>query len=332
MRLVLKVRYNSEPDRHRTVYQQRRIGDPLLEVPGRLLGEAGAWGNTISYISRNERPAWPDASDAIAATVPSGRSVTLTFQREGEELLLEVDGQVQVRRTELLPLTGEGLDGIAIRSWVVDAVIESMAVYRRAAARKPSPMVAGDTLVEAGNLSAALRQYTNLADDYRGSAVGELALAKACRLSAASQVADAALCDGLRGRFSKEYPKSRFHGSILAADAMTAWQEARYDEALDRLDALRAIDPQTRVALRMTAWARREPRVLPKAVARRLMAELGRATGVICADISGLGVNRLDEIVRAAASAFIVAGSIPSSHSNRYGAHRYGALSVWTHA
>lgn len=296
VRLVLKLRYDSEPRGINLCINSAVSAAPQSAQPVGYSAEAGAWGNTISYISRNERPALPDTSDAIAATVPIGRSLTLTFQREGEELLLEVDGQAQVRRTEILPLTGEGLDGVGIRSWAGDAVIESMAVYRRAAARKASPVVAGDTLVEAGNLSAALRQYMNLADDYRGSAVGELALAKACRLSAVPNAADAAVRDRLCRRFTAEYPKSRFRGSILGANALAAWQEARYDEALDRLDALRAIDPQTRVALRMTASARADMRLLPKAVARRLMAEVGRVTGVIRMNIDGLGIDRLDEI------------------------------------
>jgi hypothetical protein len=289
------VRYRSKPDGIDLCLNSAVSASSLFSVPVGYSAQAGGWGNTFSYISRNERSADPDTSDGVAATVPTGRTVTLTFQREGEQLLLEVDDQVQVRRTELLPLTGQGLDGVAIRNWA-DAVIESLAVYRRSLARKASPVVAGDVLVESGDLAAALRQYINLADDYRGSKLGELALAKACRLSAVPQVADAATRDGLRRRFAKEYPQSGFQESILGADVLALWQDAHYDEALDRLDALRAFNPQTRVALRMAASARMDMRVLPKAVGRRLMAEMGRVTRVNRMDVDGLGINRLDEL------------------------------------
>ena len=104
--------------------------------------------------------------------MPTGRTITLVFQRQGEELLLQVEEQTHVRRMELLPMTGDGLDGVAIRSWCRNVVIESLAVYRRSLPRKANPVVAGDVLVESGNLRGALRQYINLADDYRHSGVG----------------------------------------------------------------------------------------------------------------------------------------------------------------
>ena len=108
--------------------------------------------------------------------------MTLTFQRQGENLLLEVDGRAQVRQTELLPLTGAGTEGAAIRNWASNAVVESLAIYRRSMPRKAGPLVAADALVEVGQLLSALGQYVNVADDYRDSRLGELALAKACRL------------------------------------------------------------------------------------------------------------------------------------------------------
>ena len=57
----------------------------------------------------------------------------------------------------------------------------------------------------------------------------------------------------------------------------TRWPPGRRPattNALERLDALRALDPQSRAALRMVASARMDLRVLPKAVAGRLMAEV----------------------------------------------------------
>ena len=155
----------------------------------------------------------------------------------------------------------------SLRNWA-DVVIESLAVYRRGLPRKASPLLAADALVEAGQFPAALGQYLNLADDYRGQQVGESALAKACRPSALPQVAGAAEREALRRRFAEEYPHSPYHATILAADVLSLWEEAHYEEALDGLERLRTLDPQSRLALRLAAVgaAMRElPRMRPSA-------------------------------------------------------------------
>jgi len=295
VRLVLRVRYNARPDGI-DLYINSVLPPHAYQLPIGYVAQAGGYRNTVSFISRNDHPTGYDTSDGVAAMLPTGRTVTLTFQRQGEELLLEVDGQPQVRRTELLPLVGEGTDGVAIRNWAPSAVIESLAVYRRWLPRKASPLVAADALVEAGQFPAALRQYINLADDYRGQHVGESALARACRLSALPQVAGAAEREALRRRFAEEYPHSAYHATILAADMLSLWQEAHYEEALAGLERLRALDPQTRLPLRLAAAAWAALRELPKNVADRLMAEVGRLDRVSRLGLPGLGIDRLDEI------------------------------------
>jgi serine/threonine protein kinase len=295
VRLVLNLRYNAQPDGIDLCINSV-LPPPSTRIPVGYMAQAGGYKNSVSFISRIDHPADEgDTSEGVAAMLPTGRTVTLTFQRQGEELLLAIDGQPQVQRTELLPLVGEGTDGVAIHNWA-DAVIESLAVYRRSLPRKASPLVAADALVEAGQFPAALGQYLNLADDYRGQHVGESALAKACRLSALPQVAGAAEREALRRRFAEEYPRSPYHATILAADVLSFWQEMHYEEALAGLQRVRALDPQTRLALRLAASAWADMRELPENVAERLMAELGRTDRVSRLRLDGLGVDRLDAI------------------------------------
>ena len=335
-------------------------------VARRLLAQAGGYHNLLSFISRNENEVIWDASDGVAGRLPTDQAVTIAFEHRGVQLLLTVDGQERVRQTDLLPITGEGLDGVAIRGSIIEgrAVIESLAVYRRSLPRKGGPVTAGDVLVKAGSLP--IGQTVTLAFEHRGvqllltvdagaGAADQLAAHHRRRtggLAIRSWIHDAGAiveslavyrrseprkagpvtigdslvqkgtcrrpCGGistwptttparpsgswpwprpawwrrsggakaegtrsvpaaLRERFGREYPRSGYRESILAADAIAAWQEDHYDEAFELLDRIRAINPQARLPLRLLASAREKKDPPPKAVIARLMRKLAHA-------------------------------------------------------
>ncbi|MBD3244282.1 MAG: protein kinase, partial [Chitinivibrionales bacterium] len=132
----------------------------------------------VHIISRNPVPGPPDQGNSVGCHLQPGITYRLAFQRVGEELSLLVDGEEVFTVTEPLPLTGDGLDRVALRSWAKVEVLE-VAVWRLGAPEKASPLIAGDVLVEMGHAADAVRVYRRLAVDHRGTDIAEKALVRA---------------------------------------------------------------------------------------------------------------------------------------------------------
>ncbi|MCY3022375.1 MAG: hypothetical protein NTW87_25625 [Planctomycetota bacterium] len=110
---------------------------------------------SVDFVSRNSAALSADHSSGAPSAVVGRQVHVAAFQREGGKLSLSVDGNEVSHQADLLPITGSGLDRVGIRCWASEAELLSVRVYRRALARKASPVVAGDALVEGGLLDEA---------------------------------------------------------------------------------------------------------------------------------------------------------------------------------
>ncbi|HWE01696.1 MAG TPA: protein kinase [Tepidisphaeraceae bacterium] len=295
VRVVVNVAFGSQPEGFEICLNSGTFG---FACPPGYSAEVGGYQGQVSFISRNERIGWPDMSEAISTSIRPGRVAAITFERQGELLTLQVDKEPPIRSTQLVPLTGVGLDGVAVRAWSNTTVIRSITVYRRSLPKKANPVIAGDALVEAGDLAAALRQYENLADDYPHSATGEIALSRAGSLAGTIRPMDAARMRRLVDRFTREYPHSWLRRQLMESQVLGIWQDGRFDQALEKLEIIRRSDSQTRLPLRLVAAARLRKGGLPPNIAKKLMACVRQVPDVGRLNVTGLGIESLADIVR----------------------------------
>ncbi|MBD3240036.1 MAG: protein kinase [Chitinivibrionales bacterium] len=235
----------------------------------------GGYNGTINIISRNSKTQWPDQGNSVGCDLRPGQSYRLWFQRVGEELSLFVDGRRVFRVIEPLPLAGDGLEWVGVRSWTT-VHVESFTVWRLGAPRKASPLIAGDALVRENLMRRAALEYRRTAADHAGTHIEERALVRA--YLAASQATDS---DSLRHRIRRSMeaacPQSDYWPLLLQADCLSAWRDGRAGEALELASAALDRDPHSRVALRMLSGRPEEagPRALEE-----VLKLVGRTTRV----------------------------------------------------
>lgn len=229
---------------------RREQGKSFAMCPTGYSCQFGGWKGVVNLISRNTQSRFPDQGNSVGCDLRPRRKYTLWFQRVGEELSLFVDRRRVFRVVEPLPLAGEGLEWVGVRSWAEAVAIESFTVWRMGAPEKTSPLIAGDMVAQRGQLRDAAEIYLRVAQDHPGTRLEEQALARA--YLASSQVSHS---DSLRAKvravMQRSHPHSAYRPLLIEADCLTAWREHRFSEALrlgsDALDR----SPDSRVALRM---------------------------------------------------------------------------------
>ena len=129
-----------------------------------------------------------NVDDDSAASSDRVHKVSLAFQRQGEKVTLQINGQEAHHETYVMPLLMERDDdgartqyeNIGFRTWGKDVEVRSVYAYRFKLPEKASPTVAGDTLAETGRLQEAIAKYRNVAFDYAkvSPSIASLALFK----------------------------------------------------------------------------------------------------------------------------------------------------------
>lgn len=289
VRVEVLVQWPVAPDGLEIMLNTRRErGEAFSMCPTGYACQFAGWHGVQNIVSRNTRPGWPDQGNAVGAEFEPGRTYRLWFQRVGEELSLYVDRKRVFTATEPLPLPGEDLVWVGVRSWAT-VIIQSVTVWRMGAPEKTSPLIAGDLLVERGQLDNAAALYLRVAQDHAGRALEEQAMARA--YLAASQVPGS---DSLRATIREDllrvHPGSSYLPLMLQADCLAEWAAGEYDSALALACRTLELDPDSRVALRMVAS--RPPR-LPGHVLTRLLENVGRSTRVFGLSLNGAGLTSI---------------------------------------
>jgi hypothetical protein len=248
-------------------------------------------GGLRSYISVNRAPGMPNTTFSTACGFTLDRTYRLTVECRAGVLRMLVDGAEILRREEPLPLVDSALGGVALRTWGPSR-ISRVVVERLGLPATASPVVAGDALASAGHLGEALRAYRAIADDHRGTAVGEEALAKAFHAACLASSPAREREDLLR-RLAADHPGSRRLLGCRAAESLLQWRVGNPSVALAAAEDVLAVEPGSRIALEFLAQCpeRVDPAVLP-----RFLALLGRTRGVSMLDLTGLGISDLSPL------------------------------------
>jgi len=264
---------------------RRERGPVFSQCPTGYSCQFGGWRGVVNVISRNSQPRFPDQGNSVGCDLKAGRRYRLWFQRVDEEISMFVDGRRIFRIVEPLPLTGDSLQWVAVRSWS-SATLESFAVWRMGAPEKTTPLIAGNMLVERGQLTDAAEVYLRIAQDHAGRPLEEQAIARAY-LAAAQAPRDDSLRAAIGATLRHAYPQSRYLPLLLEADCLTAWGRGEHSRALSLAAEALARAPDSRVALRLVAGRHSG---LPGAAMDTLLKLLSRTTGVYGLNIANAGI------------------------------------------
>jgi Leucine-rich repeat (LRR) protein len=293
VRIEMRVRWPEHVDGLEININARREKQPVFwYAPAGYLCQFGGYNGSISFISRNEQCQAPNTANASGSQLVSGRVYKLQFQRLGDVLSLYVDQHCMLQVIEPVPIAGDSLDMIAVRSWA-DLEVFSLNVWRMGSAYKTSPLVAGDALVRYGSFDNAVKEYMRIASDHAGSRFAPQALLRAYMLAGTHPGTSDTVRRRIRNVMEQQYSRSPYWPRLLEADCEQTWRSGAFDSALTLAAMTLDNDPSSRIALRMLV--QRPEKIPPHAVSRPLEL-IGRTTGVTSLDIKDLGVVSLEPL------------------------------------
>ncbi|MBV9491324.1 MAG: protein kinase [Verrucomicrobia bacterium] len=328
-KVVVKLRFTGPPEAFQICINARKNLRQWDYNPPGYSCRFGIWQGSMDLITRNEvdrrndfnsllvSPATqifasPGREGQATAANADARNVSLVFQRQGDTVSLQVNGKDVHHDTYLLPLVGkrqaqrdrtEDYENIGIRTWGANVEVLQIAAYRFKLPEKASPIVAGDALVEAGDLMDAIERYKTIAKDYEivATSISVLALTRGYLLAA--QLGDVSLQNYFHGALAKlppgswpffqNDPRAKYLERVLEAETLTLWKEHRYRDALRNFPGIFKANPETRVVVECLQAAH-EP--LEPGVSEELLQWIARAPDLAGLDVSSFGIADLSAL------------------------------------
>lgn len=294
VRVVIRFRYDDVPDGFETAINARRERlEEWWHVPVGYSAQVGGYQGSIDFVSVNHHPRQPDLVHAATSNFDLERDIVMTFQHEGEKIMLSVNGTTQSSAVDMLPLSGGTYGRIGFRCFNTGIHVKSIDVYHLSLPAKTSPLAAGDALLAAGHAEHAARAYLSMGRDYGKSVLSEKALVRA--FMAARPLAEdhgRTLADSALAEMTRRFPRSRFWQPVREVQMTYMWREGRYAEVFSLLPEHYRRYPQTKVALRLRSSGVPAP---PDSIREALREWVLRTTDVKTLDInytSGKTVER----------------------------------------
>jgi hypothetical protein len=280
----------------------------------------GKWDGSMDFIGRNEEVRKTDFNGLLVSSLTGMRKCSLTFMREDHKVSLLVNDKEVHDETYLVSLfgkhvgkreLGESFEHIGIRTSGTNVRVSKITAYRRKLAEKPSPTVAGDALVEAGDLEDALEKYKMLASDYKESSpsISALALTKGYLLAehlkdsgsrnscyqGLSELERQIRSDWLASWLHPECAKYR--EKVEEADTLRLWKEHQYPDALGNLPGIFKANPTSRIVIECL---QSEHKPLEPRVSEELLAGTARTFDsgpeLVGLDINSFQITNLDPL------------------------------------
>lgn len=260
--------------------------DKVDLVPG-FGCHVGAYLGTRTFISVT----WPKERHlpfrfASPELVP-GRPYQVTLTHAGGRVSVAIDGAVILDQEVVLPPRGPEFSGFALRPWS-DVLLRRLTIERLGLPERPSPLLAGDTLLAGDNPEQAVSVFEQVAADHPGSALAEDALARAVLAACKSRTVDA--WEAPLARLEQSFPASRMLQPCLEAEAATRWARGDLEAAVGLAEAVLRRFPDSHIAVSLL---HRRPEQMPRPVLDALLALVGRTRDVEHLDLSLLPITDL---------------------------------------
>ena len=325
-RVVVQLRFKGRPEEFQICLNARKKVRQAQNNPPGYSSRIGIWGGAMDLITRNEvdRPnnfnslvasslpkilSLPSASEGNSAAETQPLDVTLMFERRGDNVALQINGEKVHEQTYLMPLLEEHDDhsgvehgtehfeNIGVRTWGSDVAVQSISAYRFKLPEKASPTVAGDAIAESGHLGEAVEKYAAIAGDYKNVSpeVASLALTKGYVLAAhrgdvrRRKLFLEALRPKKNSRWSRlqRDPRPQYFRKVFEVETMTLWKEGKRREALANFPAIFKANPKSRIVLECL---RGDHEALEPEVANELLHWATQTTSLAGLDVSALAL------------------------------------------
>jgi len=277
----------------------------------------GIWAGSMDSMSRNEVDRPNDFNsfridNQRSPDVRAGnRDYKLVFQRQGDQVSLQVNGREVHQDTYLMPLLGEHdqhgagqYENIGLRTWGKDVEIRSLYAYRFKLPEKASPTVAGDVLAQSGYLTEALDKYRTIARDYKevSPAIASLAMTKGYLLAThlgnvpwrnfllAELRRSATASDWLPW---KRDSSAKYLRDLQEVETLILWKDEKYSQALATFPAIFKANPKTRIV--MECLQARHAELTPE-VSAQLLRWTAQTTNLAGLDISSFGLTDMSKL------------------------------------
>ncbi len=266
------------------------------QIPHGYTFIVGGFGGTKDVIAKVNDPYSVEYVSSGETKLVPGQTVTVTAIRRDDHLSLTIGKTHSVNAMDYFPPTGEGLARVGIRAFANGTTIRSLAVYRLAIPEKTTPLIAGDTLLEAGLPAAAVGKYLQIADSYAKTPLAEMALVRAYMTAASNLSRREQRTNALvevKKRIAAQFSKFRYRDRILELDAALLWRDGDYTQALQLIREVFELNPNTNIVTRILQLPHLE---LPREAADMLLSLIARTKNLKRLDISGFGLRSLEPI------------------------------------
>ena len=238
-------------------------------VPVGYSCQVGGYIGRMDLISCNRQPMTASTMDSRSTRITQDVVYTVVLERSGDRISVSYDDGEPLSRTFPVPLSGDELDGIALRSMATNTCLRGVRVYELATPPAPDALSSGDIMARLGHHEKAYREYKLLSETYSDLPLGELAAIKGFLVGLGigkpvEEVFGAALA-------ASDNPQAQ---RALDSVALKSWRAGAIDEALDQMEDAFARYPDTDIPLRCIAAS--IPKELSDAQGRRLLTLISK--------------------------------------------------------
>ncbi len=290
--VIADVEFGENPDGFELFFNSKReILSPYFFVPRGYSFQSGGYSGLVDIISKNDVPQTTDVMKSQLRGIRASGIQRLVFKREAGRFTLSVNGRITASMTDLLPLVGNDLKSIGMRSYAFGTRLRYLEVRKLTLAPKVSPLVSGDSYLANGDYSGAVSTYVSIADDFQGKEIEKQALLKAYLAECMSKEPDDARLRDIKSRFEKICNNPELLAAICEVEALNSWKKGRYDEGLNIAEKALGLKRNSRVGMNILAL---RTKGLPGKIVDRLLSICARTEGVCSLSIPGMGLRSLE--------------------------------------
>lgn len=294
VRVALDVVYEDQPGSLNLCVNSRMDNLPSMwHVPPGVSAQIAGYGGTLDIVTKDQKVRNVTETYSRTAEYHPHRTYHVVLTRAANRVRLRVDDGPELEMPDFMPLHGKGFNNTGLVFHETGPVtIRSLTVHRLSLPQKTQPTVAGDSLARWGRYAEAAQEYLSIAGDYAGTPVGERALMKAYL---SQQKANSPQASEFRRaivrRFQSEYPSGEHLTTVLVEEAASLWDEAEYEDALDLVRRVFALDPDTRVVRRLFSVPHRP---VSAKIRRKLAHWIQQSRHLYNVDVHNYGFEDLD--------------------------------------
>ncbi|MDA3960562.1 MAG: protein kinase [Planctomycetota bacterium] len=261
------------------------------EVPRGYSCQFSGYAGSLCFISRNEQPMTASFAHGRSSPLRPGQRYRLGFERIGETLSIDVDGERLLQADYPLPLAGADMGNLGFRFYAEETELLSVRVMRLAGLTASDPLALPEAALRLGRFDEAVAGFNDIANAYSGELAAR-ALARAYLAALQLPEFDLGQLAALRRRLFADHDDSPSALSVLEVEAAQAWAEQDFASAWDLIDACFARSPRTQVMYRIIET----PQSPPQGSGHRYLGYLGQTHELRSLRVSRMGITDLSPL------------------------------------